>query len=161
MKKRIKQFFTQCFSKMNQDDIAFVCNHLNEQEQKLFFQLSVLNQKHSVSVTYTLLTLKPNISNILIKAALLHDIGKINSNLTITNKILAITLHHFFPKISLQFAKKNPNHFLHYYFFHPQIGVQHLKDIHSNAKIIHIVAAHHEQSLNLDVQLLQQADELN
>ncbi len=49
---RIKQFYWSLLSKIDKDDRKFVKYILNESELKLFYKLSISEQKHSIRVAY-------------------------------------------------------------------------------------------------------------
>ena len=85
--KRVKQFYTNVTDFMSAEDYEYVKSILNNVEFDLFNRLLKSEQKHSVRIAREIeyiinygLTDNEDIilnKNILVKAALLHDIGKI------------------------------------------------------------------------------------
>ncbi|SQC01690.1 HD domain-containing protein [Clostridium tetanomorphum] len=92
---RIKQFYIYIKDKMEYSDEKFIDKHLNNYEKRLFNRLSMKDQKHCVRVAYDVekicINHKGDIdTNKLIKAALLHDIGKIEFGLNVLDKSILV-----------------------------------------------------------------------
>ena len=86
--KRVKQFFKALTAKISAEDGKYISAHLNADEQKLFFAMSIPDQFHSLQVAYTIerfvIEDKKNIDrNFLIRCALLHDVGRVKGDLNI------------------------------------------------------------------------------
>lgn len=92
---RVKQFYWSMTSKLDSTDIELINKYLNIEERELFFNISIYEQKHSVKVAMDVIKLckDNNINNeTLIKAALLHDIGKSYKKLNPVEKSLVVML---------------------------------------------------------------------
>lgn len=77
----------------------FLNKFLSDWERVLFDQMDYIDQRHALAVAKTVLK-DPRIQNqaekeILIKAALLHDIGKIRGDFTINQRVLVKISKHF------------------------------------------------------------------
>ena len=136
---RVKQFFQGLFAKVNNEDKDFIKRYLNE-EENLFFQLRISEQYHSLKVAYGCLQSQPE-NRMLIRAALLHDIGKIGSNLHLINKSLVVLIKKFkIDKGKLpSFLKKA----IYYKEEHPEIGYKLLLSYSVDEPILELVKNHH------------------
>ncbi len=139
---RMKQFIQGLLARTTKEDLAFIEKYLNKEEIKLFKKLRVSEQYHSLQVAYGCTSKFPhNIT--LIRAALLHDIGKIGSNLTLINKsIVVICIRLNFKKDILpKFIQKS----LYYKNHHPKIGYDILSNMKVEADILYLIKNHHNE----------------
>ena len=99
---RIKQVYINLTDRMRKEDYDLVQSVLNEKEILLFKKLLKSEQKHSVRLARNieLAIVNNSINNIvlnenkelLIKAALLHDVGKSTTRLNILDKCILVVL---------------------------------------------------------------------
>ncbi len=165
--KRARQFYRALTADISIDDEKYIMTHLNSAEQKLFFQMGLIDQFHSLNVAYTIERLviqgKQGIDReFLIRCALLHDIGKINFKATVWNKIFAVLVTTFFPRLADELELKG-NRSIYIYRNHAELGGQKLQKmgLFQEAKII---ARHHSPPRDDDsreLKLLRLADEEN
>ncbi|SCY27646.1 HD domain-containing protein [Alkaliphilus peptidifermentans] len=155
---RIKQFVSGLTARMNPEDHLFIKSYLNEKEQQLFYKLRASEQVHSSKVAYGCQSEAPTNTN-LIKAALLHDVGKIDSNLTLINKSLVVIVSKLGIKNDLLpgFLKKS----VYFKNQHAKIGYDYLKTIDTDPDILKLVRDHHDISDDPDIKILQKHDNLN
>lgn len=147
--KRVKQFYINATDRMNSEDVQFVKKILNEKEFRLFSKLSKSEQKHCVRISWEILQ---NIENkkvndtiichrdILIKAGLLHDIGKINQKLNIIEKSIIVILNKL-TKGNLKNIKKSKK--IQCYYNHSNYSYDILKENNYDSKFLYIVKNHH------------------
>ncbi|KAB3530446.1 HDIG domain-containing metalloprotein [Alkaliphilus serpentinus] len=154
---RIKQVFYGLTAKMSGKDHEFVREYLTPNERALFYRLRVGEQVHSVKVAYGCYQEKPT-NRKLIKAALLHDVGKVESNLNIFNKVIVVILakHPVRARLLPFFIKKA----LFYKNHHPKIAVEFLHQLRLDKDIIYLVENHHKLSTNEDINLIQKYDNM-
>ena len=160
---RIKQFYWSIIAQISADDISYFKKHLNEKEINLFNKLSVLDQKHSIKVAIDVencLEIENIKNNILIKAALLHDIGKIKYKSNILNKTVMVLLD----KITKSKIKKYKNiNMINIYYNHGELGYNILKEYGYDEKLLYLIKNHHnteiKESLYLDI--LKKSDNNN
>lgn len=165
--KRSKQFFRALFAKITSEDEQYISRHLDTEEQKLFFAMSTIDQFHSLNVAYTIekfiIDDKKNIDRkFLIRCALLHDIGRVNGDLNIFQKVFAVLVTKFAPNFAEKLERQG-NHSIYIYNHHAEIGARKLQKINlfRESKII----AKHHSSPSWDdteeLKLLRLADEKN
>jgi HD superfamily phosphohydrolase YqeK len=93
---RIKQFFSLNSHNLTLQDVQFIRNYLNQQEQILFFRMKKIDQNHSIKVAKKCLLKSAELDwvnqKIFVKLGLLHDIGKSYLNIGILSRILYVIL---------------------------------------------------------------------
>ena len=167
---RIKQFIWAVFSRINKEDIIYIKNNLSDEEQKLFYLLSISEQKHSIRVAHEVKKLidinkcKGNLSiteKEFTRAALLHDIGKIEKNLNILDKSILVILN----KVAGERMRKLINiKKVDVYYNHAKRGYEILSKLNNyDDRFLYLVRNHHNNDIINDVELniLKTADSLN
>lgn len=160
---RIKQFYWAVNSKLNNKDVQYLNKNLNIKELKLFYSLSVHEQKHCINVAYDVekVCKKQNInSKSLLKASLLHDIGKIVKKITIIDKSIIVMMDF----LSRGYIKKFCNFKkIYVYYNHDKIGYEILKKYNYEHKILYLVKNHHNNKIkgNKELDILKMCDNRN
>jgi len=165
--KRVLQFVRAVTARVSVEDGKYISTHLNADEQKIFFAMSVADQVHSLRTAYTVERLiiedKRGVDReFLIRCALLHDVGRRNGDLTIKGKIFAVLVTTFAPKFADR-LEINGNHALYVYHHHAEIGARKLQQI-GLFKEAKIIAKHHAPPKSddpLELKLLRLADNEN
>ena len=165
--KRIKQFFRALTAKISADDGIYISTHLDKEQQKLFFAMSLADQCHSLRVAYAIerfvIEDKQNIDReFLIRCALLHDVGRVKGDMSIFGKVFAVLITEIFPKFADK-LERGGNKLLYIYKRHAQIGGRKLQKLglYKEAKII---SKHHsppEPNDPKELKLLRLADDEN
>lgn len=88
---RIRQGLASLVARMGAEDWALVDQHLSPSERLLFEALATPDQVHSVRVLRSLLVAGVT-DPILLKAALLHDVGKSRCRITVVHRTTAVLL---------------------------------------------------------------------
>lgn len=164
---RILQFVRAVTARVTIDDGKYISAHLNADEQKIFFAMSVADQVHSLRTAYTverfIIEDKRGVDReFLIRCALLHDVGRRAGDLTIAGKIFTVLV----TTIAPNFAERmeiNGNRSLYVYHHHAEIGARKLQQI-GLFKEAKIIAKHHAPPKPDDppeLKLLRLADNAN
>ena len=104
MIKRIRQFWRAIKAKLTVEDKVFIDKYLNDEEQKLFFAMRVYDQRHVLNVAYTAQKIieqkqYENVDyNLLIRACLLHDVGRTAKDICLMDKVTSVLLGKFLPQ---------------------------------------------------------------
>lgn len=162
--KRIKQFIRAVTARVTVEDGKYISAHLNAEEQKLFFAMSVVDQAHSLRTAYTIERLviedKRGVDKeFLIRCALLHDVGRKAGDLTIAGKIFVVLITSLAPKFADR-MEINGNRALYVYHHHAELGAQKIQRI-GLFKEAKIIAKHHappKPDDPLELKLLRMAD---
>ena len=155
---RIKQFFWGFVEKLNDDDRLLIYKYLCAYEVKLFYMLPRNEQVHSIKVAKRVIFESKNRGindSCLVKAAFLHDIGKIDSGLNVINKSILVILNKFMPSILVKLIKLKA---VNAYYNHPEIALTYLKN--ENEEIKYYILNHHNYNLKQDekLRIIQSAD---
>ena len=171
MNYRVRQFFWGLMAKLSKEDVALVNRYLDEQESKLFFKLPRNEQVHSIKVAKEVIQESKkfqrnnsedkkheNIDMCLIKAAFLHDIGKINSGLNIITKSILVIMDKISPKLLMKLTRIR---FVNTYYNHPEIAIGYLPE--ADDKVKYYIRNHHNYALNSDekLKIIQKSDSKN
>lgn len=172
---RIKQVLAALTATISPEDRAFVEIYLNSNAQTLFWAMNVADQRHVLNVAYTALQLaegQPTINTVLlIKCALLHDVGKIKGDVSTFDKILTVIGHKFLYKKTKKWARlgrgsrlSNIRHAFYIYFNHGDRSAAMLQAIGESSQVIEFVAKHHKTPADddpLELILLRQSDNIH
>lgn len=154
---RIKQFILALFSRFTDEDREFIDLYLDNLDKTLFEKLPKHEKKHCINVAKYVISHNENIDNFIIRASLLHDIGKVDSFLNPFFKGIIVILD----KISKNFTKKlsfiKP---VRVFYNHPVIGYELYKNIDSD--VAEIIKEHHNyDSKDYIINMIQEADNKN
>ena len=150
------------FSKMNNKDIVFVDNYLDAFEKEYFYRLKESEQKHCVRVALLAERMAgdKNLNrNRLVKAGLLHDVGKGIKKINILEKVIMVILNKLFSKKMLVFKGFD---FIDSYYNHGSIGYNVLKSHIRDEKLLEIILYHHSNiEGNAELDIIKYCDSKN
>lgn len=162
-------------AKVCEADEQFVGQYLNDEEKNVFRGMGIPDQYHSLRVARDALRLSGNVAGIdrglLVRCALLHDVGRRNGDVSTFDKIFTVLLHKLAPTYIKTWGRKgrggkidNFRHAVFVYYHHPERSRDILEEIGSEQNLVDIVAAHHRPARNNDppeLKVLKEADEMN
>lgn len=164
--KRVKQFYVNVTDKMTEKDYDYAKEILNSKELELFMKLSKSEQKHSIRIAKGIEFIIDNNEtddedilknrNLLVKSALLHDIGKITKRLNVIDKSIIVILNKL-TKGKLKNIEKSKK--IQCYYNHSSYGHEILKDMIEDEIILDIVKNHHSDNVNKVVSFFKQIDD--
>ena len=175
MYNRIKQVFAALTANITPADKKYVNEHLIGAEQALFWGMNLPDQRHVLNVAYTAEQLAEYEANIdhklLIKCALLHDVGKVKGDVSTLDKIITVVGHKVFPGWARQWGRlgrgnmiDNLRHAFYIYFNHAKRSARMLADIGASPRVVEIVARHHSARAASDPRellILRKSDDLH
>jgi hypothetical protein len=155
---RVKQFIGGVRAKLTSEDVYFIDKYLDEKEKGLFYRIPRYEQVHSVKVAREVIneSLKENVYDIyLVKAALLHDIGKIDGGLNLLTKSVMVLMERFTPGLLKRLRKMRA---VNTYYNHPEIALSYLGN--GNEYLLYLIKNHHNYDISADekLEILQRAD---
>ncbi len=109
------------------EDLAEVESLLLHDEFQLWQKLPAMDQRHSIAVLRRFVILRPDATQPELRSALLHDIGKIQSNLGVLGRVVATLVGRRGKRFTA-------------YHDHEKIGSQMLQNIDSDSVTIQLVA---------------------
>jgi putative nucleotidyltransferase with HDIG domain len=160
---------------INDKDVEFIREYLNKQEQVLFYRMSLIDQKHSLAVAYSVKEMVGRRSRInlekTLKTALLHDVGKIMVKLSVMDRINQTIMFKFFKLFADYLAERGKNapanslrKKLYAYKYHSQFGADLVREIKTEENIAYLIEHHHDETtINepIELTILREADNLN
>ncbi len=166
---RVRQFFWAFFSSVSEQDRQFVREILGLELLPLFYRMSVPDQCHSLRVArYVQSHFSDGIGladyGLLVRCALLHDIGRQKGDLGVFGKSFAVIFSNVFPGLSNEYSKKNNGYLqrkMYIYYHHAKIGADILMGL-GYTKEAEIIRRHHEAPADDDppeLRFLRIADE--
>ena len=141
----------------------------------MFYRMSIIDQKHSIAVAYSVRDMVGKRARInvekTIKTALLHDVGKISVKLSLRDRMAQTIMFKFFKIFAEQLAERGefcqPNTLrkkLHVYKYHGQTGADLVREINTEENIAFLIEHHHDETtINepIELTILREADNLN
>lgn len=175
MLNRIKQVFAALTAAITQKDRQFVDLYLNFKERNLFLGMNIPDQRHVLNVAYTSLQLAeshPEVNIVLlIKCALLHDVGKRKGDVSTFDKIITVIGHGLFSNWTKKWGRlgrgsklSNLRHAFYIYHHHAALSAAKLHEIGEDVQLIEIIARHHKTPADndpLELILLRKADNMH
>lgn len=154
---RFKQFLAGLLGRLSPADHRFVAGYLQAWELVLFYRLSRGDQVHSVCVARrvaAVLAARQEEDLLLMKAAFLHDVGKIGSGLNIINRSLFVLADRFLPSWRRRFSRCRP---VQAYRSHGELAMPFLPQADEELKTL--IRLHHQhEATDPRLQLLQEMD---
>jgi hypothetical protein len=134
---------------IGESQIELVQTTLLDSEFALWSAMMPMDKKHSIKVMSRFMQIYPQATATQVRASLLHDVGKLESNLSVFARVLATIVG----ERGSRFAK---------YHAHEKIGAQMLRQAGSDEETWQLVAGEVSDSPQLRTVLaaLQQADEI-
>ena len=112
---------------ISQHEIKSVRDALSSREFELWSTMPLIDKKHSVVVMQRFLKVMPDAESLAVRASLLHDVGKIKSNLSVVTRVVATVVGSRGARFSL-------------YHDHEAIGAQMLREIGSEEMTCRLVS---------------------
>jgi len=134
---------------LGESQIELVQTTLLDSEFALWSAMMPMDKKHSIKVMSRFMQIYPQATAAQVRASLLHDVGKLESNLSVFARVLATIVG----ERGSRFAK---------YHAHEKIGAQMLRQAGSDEETWQLVAGEVSDSPQLQTVLaaLRQADEI-
>jgi putative nucleotidyltransferase with HDIG domain len=175
MFNRIKQVFAALTATVTQKDKQFVDLYLDSQAQQLFWGMNLPDQRHVLNVAYTSLKFAeshPKVNCVLlIRCALLHDVGKRKGDVSTIDKIITVIGYWLLPSWSKEWGRlgrgsklNNLRHAFYIYYHHANRSAIMLQGIGESRQVVEIVAKHHKTPADsdpLELILLRKADSMH
>ena len=170
MIQRVKQFYLAVTARITSTDRAWVQKSLPAEAQELFYAMHPADQYHALNVARTALDLwekqPAGDKKLLLRSALLHDVGKMRGDMDVFGKVWAVLLKHFLPALAQKLALEGTGYLgriMYISYNHAQIGAEKLQQINM-VQEAEIIRYHHTPSKENEppeLKLLRAADELN
>lgn len=173
---RAKQFWAAITAHITIEDSIWVNGILSPREASLFWRMNLPDQQHAIRVAQSALVLAQRVrenvdTELLLRGALLHDVGKVYGDVSTADKVITVIGHKFAPRMMRSWGREgrgsrldNLRHACYVYFHHPRRSAEFLKEIGAEEELIELVLHHHEPMMSgerTELTLLRQADEMH
>ena len=173
---RAKQFWAAITAHITIEDSIWVNGILSPREASLFWRMNLPDQPHAIRVAQSALVLAQRVredvdTELLLRGALLHDVGKVYGDVSTADKVITVIGHKFAPRMMRSWGREgrgsrldNLRHACYVYFHHPRRSAEFLKEIGAEKELIELVFHHHEPMVHgerIELTLLRQAEELH
>lgn len=156
---RVRQFGESLFTRPDARDLNEALATLSEAERALFLRLSRADQSHSLKV-WRVLRARGFEDAPLLRAALLHDVGKVDSGITVFHRVAVVLLGRFAPALLAWLATRGERvRWLRPIYVstrHAAIGARKLTELGASPLVVELVARHHESPLPTDDEWLNE-----
>ncbi len=171
----IKRIMNSWTSSLTSEDYQLIEIYLDDPGKFLFFQMEKIDQLHALAVTRTIMFETEFMSGLdrhsLIKAALLHDIGKVRGDFGLISRIAVGMVRRIFPILRGKLAFTQPATWwekIRYGFYvdliHPSRGAYMAETFGIEPMVVELIRRHHDparQDQSPELTWLQNADNKN
>jgi hypothetical protein len=164
---RGRQFWSALRARVTPEERQLVGCYLSPPLQRLFDRLAVADQRHSLDVLYALQEKGYNDRDLL-AAALLHDVGKVEVNLHLWQRVVIVLLQATWPALLDELAWGDPANWRYAFYIqreHPEIGARLAKEAGASPLTVELIRRHqvplHQPGGSLGdkfLRVLQEAD---
>lgn len=160
---RVKRFFKGLNVKIYPDDLRLIDTYLEEEHKKLFFSMSLFDQRHCLDVTKTLLNSDKKPCKTTIRLALLHDIGKQVKPFYLLERVLVVVIPRKNLELSLYPVSSNPlKKPWQLKYNHPEYGAQMAEKENFESNLVDLIRYHHHYPPRTkEIEDFQWSDNLN
>jgi len=126
------------------EERQLVGHYLSPPLQRLFDRLAVADQRHSLDVLYALRAKGYNDRDLL-AAALLHDVGKVEANLHLWQRVVIVLLQATWPALLDELAWGDPANWRYAFYLqreHPEIGARLAKEAGASPLTVELIRRH-------------------
>jgi len=154
-----RRTLTTAFPPLARPDDGWAASRLGSGEYELFMRLPPSERGHGVEVAKRVLSVKPAASSALVRAALLHDVGKLGFGSTVCERVAAHVLSPVpvpaEPRLTgLAGARQAKRH-------HPAYGGRLVIAASGDLRVAELVRVHHEPGDDEEARVLHDCDELS
>jgi putative nucleotidyltransferase with HDIG domain len=173
--KLLKCFWGMFNKRLSPEELKIIDCFLDDAGKLLFFQMNRVDQHHAIAVAQAVLCgpwqYQQVDLEILIKAALLHDIGKVEGDLNFWSRMAAGAARRLKPGFREKYARTTRDNFwskFGYGFYvdltHPRRGSYMARALGIEVEVVRLIRQHHDpptKNQPLELTWLQAADDRN
>jgi len=158
---RIRQFLAALRAKVSDDEMAVLKQHLNPSQRDLFRAMSPIDQRHCLDVFNALLQ-QGHSDPDLLRAALLHDVGK--RGIHLWHRVAGVLLEAFWPTLLEKLAVNHPQSWLYGFYvyqYHADLSAELAERSGCSPSVVELIRGHHIPLENEHARALWDADRLS
>ena len=157
---RVRQFLAAVRARVSDDEMAVLEQHLDPAQRDLFWEMSPIDQRHCLDVFNTLLR-QGHSDPDLLRAALLHDVGK--RGIRLCHRVAGVLLGAFWPTLLEKLAVNRPQSWLYGFYiyqYHADLSAELAARSGCSPSVVELIRGHHAPSENEQAKALWNADRL-
>ena len=165
--QRATQFFHALAARLDDEDRLLVESLLVGEELSLFRRLRPGDQRHSVAVARSLMGAGRE-ERLLLRAALLHDVGKVDAGMTLFHRVTGVLVEWLSPSLLRRLAAPHAGSWrypYHVYLYHHELGARMLEERGTPPTIVRLVrglgSTGRDGQASSDLAALRAADDAN
>jgi hypothetical protein len=158
---RVRQFLAAVRARVSDDEIAVLEQYLEPSQRDLFGAISPIDQRHCLDVFKALLR-QGHSNPDLLRAALLHDVGK--RRIRLWHRVAGVLLEAFWPTLLEKLAVNRPQSWLYGFYiyrYHANLSAELAERSGCSPSVVELIRGHHTPSENEVAKALWEADRLS
>jgi hypothetical protein len=158
---RVRQFLAAVRARVSDDEMAILEQHLAPSQRDLFQKMSPIDQRHCLAVFNNLLR-QGHSDPDLLRAALLHDVGK--KGIRLWHRVAGVLLDTFWPVLLEKLAVNHPQNWLYGFYIyrhHADLSAELAERSGCSPSVVELIRGHHTPSENEQAKVLWDADRLS
>jgi HD domain len=141
-------------------DDTWAAQHLPTPELKVYQRMDPRDREHAVRVAQKLLDLHPDASSEVIRAALLHDCGKLVRPYNVLERVIVGLIAPEGPRTGNITSGLQAKTAMEVRNNHPQIGAKLILEAGGNSRVAELVRIHHQPTGDVEATWIHQIDDL-
>jgi hypothetical protein len=155
---RVRQFLAAVRARVNDDEMAILEQYLAPSQRDLFREMSPIDQRHCLDVFNNLLRQGYSDPDLL-RAALLHDVGK--RGIRLWHRVAGVLLEAFWPVLLERLAVNRPQSWLYGFYIyqhHADLSAKLAECVGCSPSVVGLIRGHHIPSENEQAKALWETD---
>jgi hypothetical protein len=155
---RFRQFLAAVRARVSGDEMTVLERHLDPSQRDLFRQMSPIDQRHCLDVFNNLLR-QDHSDPDLLRAALLHDVGK--RGIHLWHRVAGVLLEAFHPALLEKLAVNRPQSWLYGFYiyrYHANLSAELAERSGCSPSVVELIRGHHTPLENEQAKALWEAD---
>jgi hypothetical protein len=158
---RVRQFLVAVRARVNDDEMTILEQYLAPSQRELFREMSPIDQRHCLDVFNNLLR-QGHSDPDLLRAALLHDVGK--RGIGLWHRVAGVLLEAFWPVLLEKLSVNRPQSWLYGFYIyqhHAGLSAELAGRSGCSLSVVELIRGHHTPSENGQAKALCDADRLS
>ena len=158
---RVRQFLAAITARVSEDEMAVLEQHLEPSQRALFRAMSPIDQRHCLDVVNTLRR-QGHSDPDLLRAALLHDVGK--RGIRLWHRVAGVLMEAFWPVLLEKLAVNRPQSWLYGFYIyrhHADLSAELAERSGCSPSVVELIRVHHTPLENEQAKALWDADKLS
>lgn len=158
--RKITRLFRALSPAQARPDDIWAAHQLPAPELEVYRRMDPRDREHAVRVAQKLLELHPEASSEVVRAALLHDCGKIVRRYNVLERVIVGLIAPEGPRTSTNTSGLQAKTAMDVRNNHPQIGAKLILEAGGDSRVAELVRIHHQPKGDVEATWIHQIDDL-